>query len=43
MDNDVHMACFRGDFTIKTVVGFLRKNSFKNVSHVEAFYSHAIL
>ena len=29
MDSSVHIVCFRGDFTIKTVVGFLRKNSFE--------------
>ena len=39
----VHSVCFRGGFAIKKVVGFLRENSFKNVSHVEAFYLYAIL
>ena len=43
MDNGVHSVCFRGDFAIKTVVGFLRKNSFENVAHVQAFYSYAVL
>ena len=37
MDSGVHRVCFRGDFAFKTVVGFLRKNSFENVSHVQAF------
>ena len=36
MDSGVHSVCFRGDFAIKTVVGFLRQNSFENVSHVQA-------
>ena len=43
MDSDVHILCLRGDFAIKTVVGFLRLNSFEIVSHVQAFYSYAIL
>ena len=43
MDIDVHGVCFRGDFAIKTVVGFLRQNSFENVAYVQAFYSYAIL
>ena len=43
MDNDVYSVCLRGDFAIKTVVGFLRYNSFENVSHVQAFYSYAII
>ena len=29
MESDVHSVCFRYDFAIKTVVGFLRKNSFQ--------------
>ena len=28
MDNGVHSVCFRDDFAIKTMVGFLRLNSF---------------
>ena len=43
MDSGAHSVCFRGDFAIKTVAGFLRQNSFENVSHVQAFYSYAIL
>ena len=39
MNSGVHSVCFRGDFAIKTVVGFLRYNSFENVAHVQAFYS----
>ena len=27
MENDVRSVCFRGDFTIKTVVVFMRKKS----------------
>ena len=29
MDSGVHSVCSRGDFAIKTVIGFLRKNSFE--------------
>ena len=43
MDSGVHSVCFRGDFAIKTVVGFLRYNYFENVSHVQSFYSYATL
>ena len=43
MDIGVHSVCFRGDFVIKTVFGFLRQNSFENMAHVQAFYSYAIL
>ena len=43
MDSGVHSVCFRGDFAIKTVAGFLRWNSFENVAHVQAFYSYAVL
>ena len=43
MDSGVHSVCFRGDFAIKTVVGLVRKNSFENVAHVQAFYSYTIL
>ena len=42
MDSSVHNVCFHGDFAIKTLVGFLRLNSFENVAHVQAFYSYAI-
>ena len=30
MDNCLHIVCSRGHFAIKTVVGFLRKNTFEN-------------
>ena len=43
MDSGVHSVCFRGDFAIKTVVRFLRLNSFENGAHVQAFYSYALL
>ena len=43
MDSGVHSVCFRGDFAITTVVGFLRKTLFQNVSRVEAIYSYVIL
>ena len=36
MENGVRSARFRCDFTIKTVVGFLRVKSFQKVSYVEA-------
>ena len=39
----VQSVCFRDDFAVKTVVGFLRYNSFENVAHVQAFYLYAIL
>ena len=35
----VYTVCFRGDFAVKTVVGFLRLNSFEKMAHV----SYAIL
>ena len=43
MDSGVHGVCLRGNFAIKTVVGFLRKNSLQKFVTVEAFYSYAIL
>ena len=41
MDSGVHSVCFRGDFAIKTVVGFLRKtrlkmwHTFKHFIHMQ--------
>ena len=43
IDGGVHSVCFRGDFAIKTAVGFLRENSFEDVSHFQTFYSYAIV
>ena len=43
MESVVHNMWFRGDFTIKTVVEFMLKHAWKNVSHSEAFYSYAVL
>ena len=41
MESAVHSVCFRGDFTIKRQVS--AQTRLKNVSHIEAFYSYAIL
>ena len=44
MESEVRSACFRGDFTIKTVVAFVRKISLeKDVVRLGIFYSYAIL
>ena len=37
MDSGAHSVCFRGDFAIKTVVGFLRWHTFKHLIHMQYF------
>ena len=41
MESAVCNVCFRGDLTIKTIVRV--QLAWKNLSHIEAFYWHAIL
>ena len=36
MESDVSSVCFRGDFTIKAVIGLVCKQLLQNMSHIEA-------